>query len=107
MSAATHDVCLGHSGLIAGLARRAHGTVVSNLDLVSMCPAVPNLVPSWICVAPVGGANTGFRHGAGAVGAGEAGTPVAHIHAMESWMSAIALVSNALVATRFLIVVFF
>jgi hypothetical protein len=37
---------------------------------------------------------------------GEVGTPAAHICAMESWMSAMALVSVALVATRFLMVVF-
>jgi hypothetical protein len=35
---------------------------VSNLELVSMCPAVPNLVPSRFGVAPVGGADMGFHH---------------------------------------------
>ena len=38
---------------------------MSNLDLVTVCPAVPDLVPSWFCVAPVGGANTGFRQWGG------------------------------------------
>jgi hypothetical protein len=30
-----------------------------------MCLAVPNLVPSWFCVAPVGEANTGFHQWGG------------------------------------------
>jgi hypothetical protein len=34
---------------------------VANLDLVAVCPAVPNLVPSWFGVAPVEGANTGLH----------------------------------------------
>ncbi len=38
---------------------------MSNLDLVSMCSAVPDLVPSRFGVAPVGGADTGFCHWGG------------------------------------------
>ncbi len=45
---------------MARLAQQAGGAVVANLDLVAMCPAVPNFVPSWFGVIPVGGANTGL-----------------------------------------------
>jgi hypothetical protein len=38
---------------------------MANLDLVSVCPAVPNLVPSRFGVAPVRGADTGFHHWGG------------------------------------------
>jgi hypothetical protein len=65
VSVATHDVCPGCAGLMAGLGQRACGTSVANLDLVSMCPAVPNLVPSRFGVAPVRGADTGFHHWGG------------------------------------------
>ncbi len=33
---------------------------MANLDFVSVCLAIPDLVPSWFGVSPVGGANTGF-----------------------------------------------
>ncbi len=56
--AATHDVCPGHARLMAGLAQQAGGAVVANLDLVVVCPAVPDFVPSWFGVTPVAGANT-------------------------------------------------
>jgi hypothetical protein len=46
-------------------------------------------------------------NGAGDVGACRVGTLAAHICAMKSWMSAIALESVALVATRLSMVVFF
>ncbi len=59
---ASHDVHPGCTGLMAGLVRQAYEAVVANLDLVSVCPAVPNLVPSRFGVAPVGGADSGFRH---------------------------------------------
>jgi hypothetical protein len=36
---------------------------VVNLNLVAMCPAVPNLVPSRFGVVPVRGVDTGFRQG--------------------------------------------
>ncbi len=53
-------------GLMAGPAQRACGTGVANLDLVSMCPAVPDLAPtSRFGVAPVRGADTGFCHWGG------------------------------------------
>jgi hypothetical protein len=45
---------------MAGLAQQAGGAVVANLDLVAMCPAVSDLVPSWFGATPVGGANTGL-----------------------------------------------
>ncbi len=61
VSVATHDDRPGHAGLMAGLAQLACGAVVSNLNLVYVCPEVPGIVLSWFCVAPVGGANTGFR----------------------------------------------
>jgi hypothetical protein len=61
VSVATHDVYPGCAGLMAGLAQQACEAVVSNLDLVPVCPAVPNLVPSRFGVAPVGGADMGFR----------------------------------------------
>jgi hypothetical protein len=38
---------------------------VANLDLVAMCPAVPNFVPCWFGVTPVGGANMGLRQWGG------------------------------------------
>ncbi len=65
MNVATHDVCPGCTGMMAGLARQACGTGVANLDLVSMCPAVLDLVPSRFGVAPVRGVDTGFRHWGG------------------------------------------
>jgi hypothetical protein len=46
VNVATHDVCPGGARLMAGLALHACGTGVANLDLVTMHPAVPNLVPS-------------------------------------------------------------
>ncbi len=49
-----------HDGLMAGLARQAGGAILANLDLVAVCPAVPNLVPSWFGVTPVVGANSGL-----------------------------------------------
>jgi hypothetical protein len=54
---------LGRVGLMADLARRASGAVMANLDLVAMCPAVPDLVPSWFGVSLVGGANTCLHQG--------------------------------------------
>ncbi len=63
MSAATHDVCLGCAGLMAGPAQRACGAGVANLDLVTVHPAVLDLVPRRLCVAPVRGADTGIRQG--------------------------------------------
>ncbi len=62
LSVATHDVCLGHAVLMAGLAQQACGGVVSNLDLVSTCPVVPDLAPSRFGIAPVGGADRGLHH---------------------------------------------
>ncbi len=59
---ANHDVCPGCAGLMAGLARHACGTGVANLDLVAVRLAVTNLFPSRFGVAPVRGADTGFRH---------------------------------------------
>ncbi len=35
---------------------------MSNLDLVSMCPAVPSLVSSRFGVSPVGGADMALHH---------------------------------------------
>jgi hypothetical protein len=107
VSVATHDVPPGHGGLMAGLAQRACEAVVSNLDLVSVCPAVPNLAPSRFGVALVGERTRASIFGVGAVGVGEVGTLSVHIHAMESWMLAMALVSIGLVATRFSMMVFF
>ncbi len=46
-------------------------------------------------------------HGAGYVVACEVGTPAVHIRVMESWMSAKALVSVALVGTRLPMMGFF
>ncbi len=34
---------------------------MANLDVVTVCPAVPDLVPSRFGVAPVRGADTGLR----------------------------------------------
>ena len=64
-SVATNDVCPGCAGLMAGLARQACGAVESNLDLVFVCPAVPNLVLSRFGNAPVRGVDTGIRQGGG------------------------------------------
>ncbi len=61
MSVATHDLCLGCTELMAGIAQCACGTGVANLDLVTVRPAVPDLVPSRFGVAPVRGADMGFR----------------------------------------------
>jgi hypothetical protein len=63
VSAATHDVRPGCTRLMAGLAQCACGAGVANLDLVTMHPAVPDLVPSRFGVAPVRGADTGVRQG--------------------------------------------
>ncbi len=60
VSVATHDVCLGCTRLMAGLAGRACGAGVANLDLVPMHPAVPDLVPYRLGVAPVRGVDTGL-----------------------------------------------
>ncbi len=38
---------------------------MTNLDLVAVCPAVTNLVPSWFGVTPVGGVNTCLRQWGG------------------------------------------
>jgi hypothetical protein len=65
VSVATHDVCPGCARLMAGLAQCACGAGVANFDLVTLCPAVPKLVPSRFGVAPVRGADTGFRHWGG------------------------------------------
>jgi hypothetical protein len=62
---ATHDVCLGFTQLMAGLVQQACGTGGANLDLVSMCPAVLDLIPSRFGVAPVRGADMGFPHWSG------------------------------------------
>jgi hypothetical protein len=61
VSVATHDVYPGCAGLMAGLARRAFGAGVVNLDLVLVRPAVIDLVPSRIGVAPVRGMDMGFH----------------------------------------------
>jgi hypothetical protein len=58
--AANHNVHLGCTGLMAGLARQAGGAVVANLDLAAVCPAVPGFDPRWFGVTPVGGANMGL-----------------------------------------------
>ncbi len=63
VSAATHDVCLGCTRLMAGPTQRECGTCVANLDLVTMHPEVPNLVPSRFGVAPVREVDTGIRQG--------------------------------------------
>jgi hypothetical protein len=63
VSASTHGVCPGCTGLMAGPAQRACGTGVANLDLVTVHPAVPDLVPSRFGVAPVRGADTGICQG--------------------------------------------
>ncbi len=65
MSAATHDVCLGCTRLMVGLAQHACGAGVTNLDLVAVRPAVPDLVPSRFGVAPVRGADSGVCQGSG------------------------------------------
>ncbi len=62
VSVTNHDVCPGCTVLMVGLVQRACGADVTNLDLVSMCPVVPNLVPTRFGVAPVRGADTGFCH---------------------------------------------
>jgi hypothetical protein len=46
VSVATHGVHPGCAGLMAGLAQCACGAVVANLDLVTVHPAAPDLVPS-------------------------------------------------------------
>jgi hypothetical protein len=61
VSVATHDVHPGCAKLVAGLAQRACGAGVANLDLVTMRPAVPNLVPCRFGAAPVRGADMGFH----------------------------------------------
>jgi hypothetical protein len=43
---------------------------VANLDLVAICPGVPDLVPSRFCVAPLRGADIGFHQGDGSSGSG-------------------------------------
>jgi hypothetical protein len=62
VNVATHDVCPGCAGLMDGLAQQACGAGVANLDLISVCPAVPDFVPSRFGVAPVRGVDTGFCH---------------------------------------------
>jgi hypothetical protein len=52
VSVATHDVCPGCTGLMAGLVKHACGAGVANLDLVTMRPAVPDLFPSRFGVVP-------------------------------------------------------
>jgi hypothetical protein len=64
-SVATHDNRPGCAKLMAGSAQHACGAGVANLDLVTMCPAVPNLVPSRSGVAPVRGADTKVCQGGG------------------------------------------
>ncbi len=65
VNVATHDVHPGCTGLMAGLARGACSAGVANLDLVSVHPAVPNLVPSRFGIAQVRGANMSFRQWGG------------------------------------------
>ncbi len=60
---ATCDVCPGCARLMASLAGPACGTGMANLDLVTMCPAVPDLVPRRFGVAPVRGVDMGFCQG--------------------------------------------
>ncbi len=52
---------------------------MANLDLVAMRPAVPGLVPSRFGVAPVRGAEMGFRHGGGSSRCGR-GWDAGHTH---------------------------
>ncbi len=63
VSAATHHVCPGCAGLMAGLAQRACGAGVTNVDLVTAHPAVTKLVPSRFGVAPVRETETGICQG--------------------------------------------
>jgi hypothetical protein len=65
VSIATHDVCLGCTVLMARLARCACGAGVTNLNLVPMRPAVPDLVPCRFGVAPVRRVDTGFHQWGG------------------------------------------
>jgi hypothetical protein len=107
LSVATHDVCLGRARLMASLGQQACGDVVSNFDLVSMCPAVPDFVPSRFGVAPMGGADTGIHHWGGSCWCGR-GWDSGGAHSCDGELD----VSNgfgefALVATRILMVVFF
>ncbi len=77
-------------------------------DFVAVQPAVAAFVPDWFGGTPVGGGQTYSPvDGAGVVGACGVDTPVVHISVIESWMSVMALVSIALVATRLLMMVFF
>ncbi len=50
---------------MAGLARQACGTGVANLDLLSVHPAVTDLIPSRFGVVPVRGVDTSFRQWGG------------------------------------------
>jgi hypothetical protein len=92
---------------MAGLAQQACEAVVSNLDLEPCVQQYLTLSQAGLVLLQWEGWTRASIIGAGAVGAGVVGTPAAHIHAMESWMSVMALVRVALVATRFLMVVFF
>ncbi len=65
VSAATHDVHPGCAGLMASFVQHACGAGVANLDLVTVRPAVPNLVPSRFGVAPVRGVDKGVPQGGG------------------------------------------
>ncbi len=65
MSAATHEVCPVCTGLMVGPAQCACGAGVANLDLVTVRPAVPDLVPSRFGVASVRGVDTGDHQGGG------------------------------------------
>jgi hypothetical protein len=65
VSATTYDVCPGCAGLMADPAQRACGTDVANFDLVTMHPAVPDLVQNRFGVALVRGAETGIHQGGG------------------------------------------
>ncbi len=65
VSAATHDVRPGCTGLMAGPLQRACGTGVANLDFATVRPAVLDLVPSRFGVAPLRGADTGVRQWGG------------------------------------------
>jgi hypothetical protein len=46
VSVATNGVHPGRTGLMTSLAQCACGAFAANLDLVTLCPAVPDLVPS-------------------------------------------------------------
>jgi hypothetical protein len=108
VSAATHDVCPGCTGLMAGPAQCACGTGVAILDLVILHPAVAALVPIRIGVAPVRGADTCVHQGGGSSQC-RRGWDTGRAHLCDGELD----VGNgfgecvALVATRFLMAVFF